>query len=807
MLGRARGQRGQRYDWPVRVAVISPYSLNYAGGVGQHAEALVRALRARGHDALLLAPVDPDDRWARFLHRGARPLARELPEWVVPLGRTVALPANGALSNLCLTANGVARLSWWLRHGEFDVVHVHEPNAPAVSWFAVEHARAPLVATFHAYSTSRPANWFAANVAGCRRLYRKITRRIAVSEAAAWTARRFYGGRYELIPNGVDLAAGRAARASVTAERAAGGSSGGRGHLEVLFLGRADERKGLPVLLRAFEALRRAGVAARLVVAGPDREEVEVLSIDDDGIVALGRVDERTKWRLLASADLLAAPALGGESFGMVLTEAFAAGTPVVASDIPGYRDVVTGGARAEGAGAPPGILVPPGDALALAATLRELAHDRQRLAALASAAERAAERYDWQRVAQEVESVYEQAIAAPRTSGLRARVGLAAAETPPPPRPCAVPEPAPTTPLDGQRTRRALRRAATALGAVVGSALAWLAVERLGLDSIAAALIKAAPLWVAAAVALMAASLLLRAEAWHAILRSALAAVRVRRRDAARATMIGVLMSATLPARLGEPSRALVVARRLGRVRDRLPIVLGTLISQTVLNLAALAALAVVTLSSLDGLRTRPAALVGVVAVPLALVVLIAAFPWLVPRDVAANGGRIAALAALARELVGRVRSGLRVFRRPRFALWASICQTGAWALQLAACYVLLSSLGIHVEEPFAAAAAVLFAVNITAVLPATPSNIGVFQAACVAVLSAYGVGRADALAYGIILQAVEIGTAFALGLPALVREGLTWRELRVRALHAAPIELPPAPIAVRERPARAES
>jgi phosphatidylinositol alpha-mannosyltransferase len=130
-------------------------------------------------------------------------------------------------------------------------------------------------------------------------------------------------------------------------------------------------------------------------------------------------------------------------------------------------------------------------------------------------------------------------------------------------------------------------------------------------------------------------------------------------------------------------------------------------------------------------------------------------------------------------------------VFRRPKLGAWAAFTQLGAWGIQWLACYVLLVALGLDGHAGIGAAAAVLFAVNVTSALPATPSNLGVFQAACVAVLTAYGVGKTNAFAYGIILQAVEIATALAMGMPALVREGMTWKDLRLRALHAAPVEL----------------
>src|SRR3954447_2809193 len=154
------------YDAPARVALVSPYSYTYPGGVGQHVEALAEELIRQGHDVRLLAPIDPDDRPARVLHRGARPRWRPLPDYMIPLGRTLGVPMNGAVSNLAFTPSTIAVLGHELRNGGYDVVHVQEPNAPIVSWFAVEAARSPVVATFHTYSTSLVANGLAANVFG-----------------------------------------------------------------------------------------------------------------------------------------------------------------------------------------------------------------------------------------------------------------------------------------------------------------------------------------------------------------------------------------------------------------------------------------------------------------------------------------------------------------------------------------------------------------------------------------------------------------------------------------------------------------
>jgi phosphatidylinositol alpha-mannosyltransferase len=291
-------------------------------------------------------------------------------------------------------------------------------------------------------------------------------------------------------------------------------------------------------------------------------------------------------------------------------------------------------------------------------------------------------------------------------------------------------------------------------------------------------------------AFALMCSSMLLRAESWHAILCAALPGVRVRRRDAARGVMVGVLMSATLPARLGEPSRALIVARRIGRVRERLPVVLGSIVSQTLLNLVALVALGSIMFATVGLFRGHEKALMVATILPVVLLALVLASPVLLRRGKPSRFVRLQQAAAKARAAMVQVRRGLEVFRQPKLGAWAAFTQILAWGIQWIACYTLLVALGLgHVGV--GAAAAVLFAVNVTAALPATPSNIGVFQAACVAVLSAYGVGHTDALAYGIILQAVEIATAFALGMPALVREGMSWKDLRLRALHSSQVEL----------------
>jgi phosphatidylinositol alpha-mannosyltransferase len=287
---------------------------------------------------------------------------------------------------------------------------------------------------------------------------------------------------------------------------------------------------------------------------------------------------------------------------------------------------------------------------------------------------------------------------------------------------------------------------------------------------------------------------MLARAVAWHAILRAALPDMLPRLIDSIQGTTIGVLMSATLPARLGEPSRALIVARRLGRPRESLPAVLGTMVSQTLLNVLALVILGAVMFATVGLFAGRQQALVWYAVAPFGVLCAVLVAPALIRSGLPSRSARMHRWLSQARVALARVRSGLAVFRKPKLGAQATAMQLGAWALQWVSCYVLLAALGLHLD--MGAAAAVLFAVNVTAVLPLTPSNLGVFQAACLAVLTgAYGVNPAEALGYGIILQAVEIATAIVMGAPALVKEGLSWREVRLRALHTAPVSLGPVP------------
>jgi phosphatidylinositol alpha-mannosyltransferase len=752
--------------------------------VNRHVEALAEEFLGRGHDVRVLAPVDPPGRVSRALHR-AQAERRQLPDYLIPLGRTMGFGANGSVSNLApFPAGGVVAPRRLVRSGEFDVIHVHEPMVPLVGWNATLGARDPIVGTFHAYSTRALPNYIATGL-GARRVFNRLSARIAVSEAAAWTGRRWYGGEYTIVPNGVDV------------DAAPSGPKPTGGDLEILFVGRPEERKGLPILLTAFNALVEH-VPCRLTVIGAEREDVLRYVADPDLLRFMdirGRVSREDLWAELHRADLLCAPSLSGESFGMVLTEAFAAGTPVIASAIAGYSDVVSDGVD--------GLLVPPGDPQRLAEELQRVHFEPERLQAMGEAARLSAQRYAWPRVADQVTAVYERAIEAPKPALASEKfahwAGLRPADGGPRRPAERLPSLDPAPAQAGNRGRAVARRAGLAVAGAMGVGLTFLAARRIGIDNVVESIVRSNLTWVLIACALMASSLFFRAASWYWIARAALPNRPIRRRDVTSATMIGVLMSATLPARLGEPARAMTLARRSGRMRETFPVLLGTLVSQTMLNLVALVLLGAIIVSTTPLFHSGTKQIFLFSLVPLLVLIVVLVAPLLMRRN---GNGRLARVGANVHRALLQVRAGLAVFRDPRYGPAAAGAQLMAWAIQLAACWGLLYALGLDGQAGIGAAAAVLFAVNVTAVVPATPSNIGVFQLAVISVLhTGFNISTADALAYGVILQGVEIATAVALGLPALVREGLTWSDLRVQAVSAAPVRLDPKP---RARPSQ---
>jgi phosphatidylinositol alpha-mannosyltransferase len=367
----------------VRIGIVSPYSFDVPGGVQNHIMDLAEALLELGHEVSVLAPADDD---------------AELPAYVVPAGRAVPLPYNGSVARISFGPISTARVRRWLKQGEFDVLHVHEPFSPSLSFLAVLSARGPVVATFHTAMTRSRA------LAGLQNFLQpvmeKITARIAVSELARKVQVEHLGGGAVEIPNGVAVRK-FASAAPLPGWPGEGGTLG--------FLGRFTEpRKGFPLLRTAYVALARERPGLRLLVAGPgDRDELfdDIPKEFHDRVEFLGLVSEPDKARMLRSVDVYVAPNTGGESFGMILTEAMAAGATIAASDLDAFRRVLDGG-RA-------GALFPNGDQASLTRLLGDLLDDPGRRSDLASCARLAVGAFDWPSVANRVLEVYATAIEA----------------------------------------------------------------------------------------------------------------------------------------------------------------------------------------------------------------------------------------------------------------------------------------------------------------------------------------------------------------------------------------------------------
>ena len=359
----------------LRIGIVCPYSLEVPGGVQQHVHDLAETLIGLGHDVSVLAPADDD---------------APLPPFVVSAGRAVPVRYNGSVARLSFGPISASRVRKWIGQGDFDVLHVHEPVTPSVSLLAVMYARGPVVATFHTAMTRSRA--MAVAQGALQLVLERITGRIAVSALARKVQVEHLGGSAVEIPNGVSIA--RFAKAEPLP-----GWPGDDGAIG--FLGRYTEpRKGFPVLLRGFGALAPRRPGLRLLVAGPgDPEELDIPRALRDRVVFLGRVPEDTKAQMLRSVDLYVAPNLGGESFGMILTEAMAAGTPVVASDLEAFRRVLDNGNA--------GALFPTGDPTALSTTLATLLDNPAARTTLSARASAVVTAYDWPTVAERVLEVY----------------------------------------------------------------------------------------------------------------------------------------------------------------------------------------------------------------------------------------------------------------------------------------------------------------------------------------------------------------------------------------------------------------
>lgn len=357
----------------MRIALVCPYAWDDPGGVQTHVRELGERLLARGHAVVGLAPVR----------------TRVEQPWVLAIRRPVDLTYNRSNVPLDPRPWSARQVGRRLRAFGPDVVHLHEPFAPSTTLWALLTSRAPLVGTFH--SGAQPARLY--DVAGplLRRLARRLAVRIAVSEAAADVARRRLGGRFEVVPNGVDVA------------RFAGAAPADLGPgTKLLFVGRLDERKGFAIAADAFGRLAADRPGLRLVVAGdgPERSAAEPLpAAVRERITFLGPVANEDLPPIHAACDLFVAPNVGGESFGIVLVEAMAAGLPVVATAIPGFTEVVRDGAD--------GLLVPPRDPDATAASIARVLDDPAFAARLAASGRERARAYSWDAVLPRIEAAY----------------------------------------------------------------------------------------------------------------------------------------------------------------------------------------------------------------------------------------------------------------------------------------------------------------------------------------------------------------------------------------------------------------
>lgn len=369
----------------MRVGLVCPYSFDIPGGVQAHVADLARTLIGLGHQVSVLAPGDDDT-------------PTELPEFLVPAGRSMPIKYNGSVARLSFGPVSYTRVRRWIRAGRFDVLHVHEPVAPSLSMLALMVADGPIVATFH---TANPRSRMLLAFQGVLQPFlEKITGRIAVSELARQVQVEHLGGDAVIIPNGVDVQF-FARSGPLPGYPRAGGTIG--------FIGRYDEpRKGMSVLLEALRLIVPSRPDLQLLIAGGgDEKELREQAGPELArtLRLLGRVSDEDKASMLRSVDIYCAPNVGGESFGIILTEAMSAGTPVVASDLDAFRRVLDDGIA--------GVLTPVGDAEGLAAALTTILDDPGRRAVLAAQGRRVVASYDWPVVAATVVKVYETVVAA----------------------------------------------------------------------------------------------------------------------------------------------------------------------------------------------------------------------------------------------------------------------------------------------------------------------------------------------------------------------------------------------------------
>ena len=362
----------------MRIGIVCPYSWDIPGGVSAHVADLAESLMRMGHYVSVLAPAEFDEL---------------LPAYVVSTGKPRAVKYNGSVARLSFGPIAARKVSKWIEEGEFDVLHVHEPLAPSLSVLACWAAKGPIVATWHSSMDRSRMMLTLSKLA--QTAMEKVSARIAVSEAARATLIKHVDGDAVVIPNGVNTAA-------FTNAKPMFGWPGA--NQSIVFLGRGDEpRKGLAVLVEAYPEIRRNYPHIRLLIAGPGEpaETLESLSpADRASVTVLGMVAPQDKASVLASGTIYVAPNTGGESFGIVLLEAMATGTPVVASDLDAFSRVLDNG-RA-------GITFKNEDSTDLAKVVTELLANPTRRAQLSAQGKLRAAEFDWTVVAQKIVDVYE---------------------------------------------------------------------------------------------------------------------------------------------------------------------------------------------------------------------------------------------------------------------------------------------------------------------------------------------------------------------------------------------------------------
>ena len=362
----------------MKIGLVTPYVYPLPGGVNAHVRFLYENLRHNGHDVRILT--------------SSHGLQRSSEGDVIRIGKGFSMPSNGSMGTITLSPRYVSQVKAILERERFDLLHFHEPFVPFLSLVVLRESTSVNVATFHAYAGFSPAMELGKRTLGP--YARRLHGRIAVSAAARHFIDRFFPGDYKVIPNGVDLL--RYQRAVPIARWKDGTSN-------LLFVGRLEDRKGLPHLLKAFRLIRKRGTDARLLVVGSGPQEREarryVMTRGLANVEFLGRVSEEEKAQLFRTADVFVSPATGRESFGIVLLEAMASGAPIVCSDIHGYKGVVQRGRQ--------GILVPPGDAKGLAAGIQELLDDPDLRASMGAEGRARAEQFSWESVTAKVEDYY----------------------------------------------------------------------------------------------------------------------------------------------------------------------------------------------------------------------------------------------------------------------------------------------------------------------------------------------------------------------------------------------------------------